>query len=187
MFRKRMFRPRGRGAGPIPHPRLQRANELMAIEDYTGAARAFEELAKAASSRNGPAAPHLYLQAGRANFKAGQVASGITQIELALKMFAERGEWLKFQRNRKRVVEELHRTGLENEAKTLENFLDEQLPADMRSTEDELQFDARPVARARATLPTKCPECGAPLRIDEVDWVDENTAECPYCGNITRN
>jgi hypothetical protein len=166
---------------------LQRANELMAIEDYTGAARAFEDLAKAANSRNGPAAPHLYLQAGRANFKAGQVPKGLAQTESALKMFAERGEWSKFQRNRKRVVEELRRTGLENEANTLEIFLDEQLPAEMRSTEDELHFDARPVARARATLPTNCPECGVPLRIDEVEWVDENTAECPYCGNITRN
>jgi len=187
MFRKRMFRPRGRGVGPTPHPRLQRANELMAIEDYTGAARAFEDLAKAASSRNGPAAPHLYLQAGRANFKAGQVTSGMAQIEIALKMFAGRGEWLKFQRNRRRVVEELRRTGLENEANTLAIFLEEQLPADMIPPGDEPRKDPRPVARARATLPTKCPECGAPLRIYEVDWVDENTAECPYCGNITRN
>ena len=187
MFRKRIFRPRGRGVGPMPHPRLQRANELMAIEDYTGAARAFEELAKAASSRNGPATPHLYLQAGRANIKAGQIISGMTQIEIALKMFAKRGEWLKFQRNRRRVVEELRRTGLDNEANTIVNFLEEQLPAEMKSTGGEPLKDPKPVARARATLPTKCPECGAPLRIDQVDWVDENTAECPYCGNMTRS
>jgi hypothetical protein len=159
----------------------------MAIEDYTGAARAFEDLARAASSRNGPAVPHLYLQAGQANFKAGHVASGMNQIELALKVFAERGEWLKFQRNRRRVVEELRRTGLENEANTLMNFMDEQLPAEIKASGDEPHNDPRPVARARATLPTKCQECGAPMRIDEVDWVDENTAECPYCGNITRN
>jgi DNA-directed RNA polymerase subunit RPC12/RpoP len=166
---------------------MQRANELMAIEDYTAAVRAFEELANAASARNGPAVPHLYLQAGRANFKAGQVVSGMSQIELALKIFAERGEWLKFQRNRRRIVKELRMTGLENEANSLANFLEEQLPAEVKSIGDEPRNDPRPVARARATLPTKCPECGAPLRIDEVDWMDENTAECPYCGNITRN
>lgn len=186
MFRKRMFRPRGRGVGPMPHPRMQRANELMAIEDYTGAARAFEELASAASSRNGPAVPHLYLQAGRANFKAGHVARGMSQIELALKVFTERGEWLKFQRNRRRVAEELRNNGLENEANTIKIFMEEQIPVEIKFSGDEPSNDPKPVARARATLPSRCLECGAPLRMDEVDWVDENTAECPYCGNITR-
>jgi hypothetical protein len=159
----------------------------MAIEDYTGAARAFEELAKAASSRNGPAVPHLYIQAGRANIKAGYVASGMSQIELALKVFAERGEWFKFQRIRNRVAEELRKNGLENEANTIINFMEEQLPSEIKSSGGEPSGDPRPVARARATLPPRCQECGAPLRIDEVDWVDENTAECPYCGNLTRN
>jgi hypothetical protein len=187
MFRRRMFRPRGKGVGPTPHPMLQRANELMAIKDYTGAARAFEDLANAASSRNGPAAPHLYLQAGRANIQAGQVATGMTQIQIALKLFAGRGDWLKFQRNRRRVVEELRSSGLENEANAVMDFLAEELPADMNATGNEPQHDPKPVARARATLPTKCPECGAPLRIDKVDWVDENSAECPYCGNLTRS
>lgn len=187
MFRRRMARPRGRGAGPMPHPRLQRANELMAIEDYIGAARAFEELANAAILRKGPAAPHLFLQAGRANIKAGNIQKGLTQFERGLKLFADSGEWLKFQRNRNRMVAELHSAGLEDEAHALGHFLGDQLPSELKSTEDELQFKARPVARARATLPTNCPGCGAPMRIDEVDWIDEYTAECLFCGSITRN
>ncbi len=187
MVRRRMFRPRGKGFGPTPHPMLQRANELMAIKDYTGAARAFEDLAKAANSRNGPAAPHLYLQAGRAHLMAGQVSSGIAHFQNALKLIAGRGEWLKFLRNRRRIEEELHRLGLDDEANSLANFLAEDIPAEINKIEYEPQDNPKPVARARATLPTKCVECGAPLRIDEVDWVDENTAECPYCGNITRS
>jgi hypothetical protein len=166
---------------------LQRANELMAIEDYTGAARAFEELAKAASSRNGPAAPHLFLQAGRARILAGQVSSGMVLIQQALKLFAGSGEWLKFRRNRRRVVEELHRLGLEEEANSLTDYLAGEMPAGMETTADEPQDDPRPVARARATLPTKCQGCGAPLRSDEVEWVDEMTAECPYCGTIAHS
>ena len=33
-------------------------------------------------------------------------------------------------------------------------------------------------------LPAQCPGCGAPVRTDEVDWVNENSAACPYCGSV---
>jgi len=35
-------------------------------------------------------------------------------------------------------------------------------------------------------LPTSCPQCGAPLNPKEVDWVDEATAECRFCGSMVR-
>lgn len=187
MFRKRMFRPRGRIQGPAMHPMLQRANELMAIGDYIGAARAFEELAKRAGSRNGPAAPHLYIQTGKAYIQVGQVSTGLVHIHTALKLFAGRGEWLKFQRNRRRMVEELRRSGLEDEANVLMNFMTGDLPAELKMSEFEQTTDQKPVAKARATLPTNCQECGAPLRLDQVEWLDENTAECPYCGDLMRS
>ncbi len=31
-------------------------------------------------------------------------------------------------------------------------------------------------------LPTKCPNCGGALAMDEVRWVGPLTARCPYCG-----
>ena len=187
MNNRRMFRPRGRGNAPTPHPVLQRANELMAIENYKGAARTFENLAKSANSRNGPAAPHLFIQAGRANILAGQITAGMTLVQMALKLFAGRQDWLKFRRNRRRVVRELRESGHENEADELMTFMADELPADLDAAANELQPDIQPVARARAALPTNCQECGAPLSINEVEWVDENTAECPYCGNMTRS
>lgn len=187
MNNRRLFQPKGRGNAPSLHPMMQRANELMAIENYTGAARAFENMAKAANSHNRPAAPHLYIQAGRAKILAGQIPDGITHIQTGLKLFAERAEWLKFRRNRRRVVRELRESGHENEANELMNFMADELPADKDATGNESQFDPKPGARVRATLPVKCQECGAPLRIDEVEFVDENTAECPYCGNLIRS
>jgi ribosomal protein S27AE len=33
-------------------------------------------------------------------------------------------------------------------------------------------------------LPSKCPSCGAPLRLDEVDWIDSKSALCPRCETI---
>ena len=183
MFRRRMMRPRRRGFSPAPHPMLQRANELMAIEDYPGAARAFEELAQAAGDRNGAVVPYLYMQAGMARTLAGQVPAGMVHIKQALALFAARGEWLKFQRNRRRVIEQLNNLGLNNEIKTLETFLLEEFPAELEDSPDIFEQ----VNQASVKLPTKCPGCGAPLRSDEVEWVDSNTAECPYCGTIARS
>jgi hypothetical protein len=38
----------------------------------------------------------------------------------------------------------------------------------------------------RGLLPTSCPKCGAPVHSEDIDWVDENTAECEYCGTLIR-
>lgn len=33
-------------------------------------------------------------------------------------------------------------------------------------------------------LPGACPACGAPVRSDRVDWIDEHSAECSYCAAV---
>jgi hypothetical protein len=48
----------------------------------------------------------------------------------------------------------------------------------------------RPIAMPplrRSLLPTNCPKCGAPVHMDELTWVDENTIECEYCGSLMRS
>lgn len=35
-------------------------------------------------------------------------------------------------------------------------------------------------------LPPACPQCGGPLRRDEIEWVDRTSAECNYCGSIVQ-
>jgi hypothetical protein len=35
-------------------------------------------------------------------------------------------------------------------------------------------------------LPTHCPSCGAGLKPEEVEWLDDVTAECAYCGSPVR-
>lgn len=187
MFRRRFLRPRGRDIGPTPHPLLQRANELMAIGDYPGAARAYEELARAARARTGPAAPHLYMQAGKACLLAGQAPVGMDHIQQGLSLFAERGEWIKFHRNRRRAVEELLRLGLNGEADSLSTFLSENIPEGIQENEAKTRDAVGRVERRKAILPAKCQGCGAPMRSDEVEWVDEVSVECPYCGSISRS
>ncbi len=54
------------------------------------------------------------------------------------------------------------------------------------------QISAQPVEtmqenhQQRGLLPTNCPKYGATVLSDEVDWVDNNTVECEYCGTLIR-
>jgi uncharacterized Zn-finger protein len=79
-----------------------------------------------------------------------------------------------------RSVAELNARGLTNEAKQIEDFLKKTLPAGFVPAARTEAEKPRPV------LPTACPGCGGPLRSDEVEWADEVTAECPYCGSAVR-
>jgi len=47
-----------------------------------------------------------------------------------------------------------------------------------------LPHDSR--ASQLSRLPGNCPNCGAPVRTREVDWVEESIVECAYCGTPLR-
>ena len=184
MFRRRGFaRPLRRAFAPDIPPALQRANELLAIGDYNGAAVAFEGLARGAEGRGGPRVPHLYLQAGRARLQIGQVAAGMGHIKRGLALFAARQQWPALHRTGQLTVAFLTERGLAKEALEISDYLKATLPP-VPSSDFGSQF--APSERAKPLLPTTCPGCGGPIRADEVEWVDEVTAECPYCGSAVR-
>jgi hypothetical protein len=181
MFRRRGFvRPFGRSPITVIPPALRRANELMAVGDYPAAAQVFEELARGAVARNGPRAPWLLLQAGRMRILEGQIPSGMTHLQQGLGLIAARGQWQLFRNAGQRVVAELSQRGLAEQAKQIDETLKISLPAG---------FVPGPGAgpeKTKRVLPTNCPGCGGPLHGDEVEWTDEITAECPYCGSAVR-
>lgn len=41
---------------------------------------------------------------------------------------------------------------------------------------------SQPIPGSR--LPADCPRCGAPVRSDEVEWIDDTSVECAYCGGV---
>jgi hypothetical protein len=150
----------------------------MATGDYPGAAQAFEDLARGAVARNGPRAPWLLIQAGRMRILAGQVPSGMTHLQQGLGLFARRGQWQRFRNSGQRIEAELSQHGLTGQAKQIEAALKASLPAG---------FVPGPgLEKTKRVLPTNCHGCGGPLHADEVEWTDEITAECPYCGSAVR-
>jgi hypothetical protein len=181
MFRRRGFvRPFGRPPIPDIPPALRRANELMAIGDYPGAAEAFEELSHGVVARNGPRTPMLLLQAGRMRILAGHVPLGMTHLQQGLELFAARGQWQRYINSGQRVVSELSQHGLTEQVKQIEATLKNRLPAGFIPGPGAWPEKTKPV------LPINCPSCGGPLHADEVEWTDEITVECPYCGNAVR-
>jgi hypothetical protein len=179
---RRGFR-RGARRNFIPDvpPLLQRANELLARGEYPGAATAFEQLARAAEGRGGTRAPIFYLQAGRARILANQNAAGMQSFKCAFELFAQRKQFPRLCQAGTHTVSELAERGLTKEATEVDAWVKALLPPKSAGT-----FTPPETPAKRPILPTHCPACGAPARPDEVEWLDDITAECVFCGSPVR-
>ncbi len=157
-------------------PILQEANFAFSKGEYGRAAELFEKIARVADGRDGPRAPLFLLQAGRSRVLAGQSALGVPSLKRGLELFAGRNQFQRLHQFGTRTVNELNEHGLSKEADEISTWLKSVLP-------NVPSFEA---PAKRPVPPTHCPSCGAPLRPDEVEWLDEVTAECGYCGSPVR-
>ena len=160
-------------------PVLQEANFAFDKGEYGRAGELFERIAETTAARGGPRAPIFYLQAGRARVFAGQTALGMPSLKRGLELLSQQRLFLRLHRVRRRLINELRERGLEEEAAEIEAWMKspEATASEIESPEAQMK---RPV------LPTHCPSCGAAVRPDEVEWLDEATAECAYCGSPIR-
>jgi hypothetical protein len=157
---------------------LQRANQLMTAGDYAGAAVAYKELAQRAENRMGKRAPFLFIQAGRAAILGGQTKVGVADLRHGLTLFASQGRFPRMRAFGQLAMEELKARNLNAEAEEIAALLNANLPKGIPAE--------APSPAKRPALPTHCPSCGAAVRPDEVEWLDDVTAECAYCGSPVR-
>lgn len=171
---RRMFRRERRKAfAPNIPPILQEANLAFEKGEYGRAAERYEKIANTADERGGSRAPLFYLQAGRARVYAGQSALGMPSLKRGLELLARRGQFQHLHQAGMRTIGELNERGLKEEAVDIEILMKMVLPQTL---------SIEPFVK-RPTLPRHCPSCGAPLRPDEVEWLDDVTGECGYCGS----
>lgn len=178
MFRRRAQRLLRRMTTPNIPALLQQANQLMASGDYANAAEAFKKLAQRAEDQFPHRAPFLFMEAGRAAILSGQIKIGVAHLRSGLTLFASQGRFKRMMIFGQRAVEELGSRNLNVEAEEIENLLKGNLPK-------EIQNEGPPITK-RPILPTHCPSCGAAVRPNEVEWLDDVTAECDYCGSPIR-
>ena len=165
---------RKRLAPNVP-PVLQEANFAFDKGEYGRAAELFENIAQAVDARGGPRASIYHLQAGRARILAGQTRLGLPSLKRGLEILAQRGPFAKLNYYGERVIAELKARDLTSETAEMESWLRKLTPS-MPSPETQKLAD-------KPGLPTHCSACGAGVRPDEVEWLDEFTAECAYCGS----
>ena len=175
-FRRGMIR---RAMQPDVPPMLQRAHELMSNGNYPAAAEAFEQLARAGEARQHPKTGQMYLQAGRARILAGQKDAGFAHLKRGLGLMATHP--VQLFRAGNRVVNELNEHGMTAEAQEIAQWLKTSLPV-----QPETRGGAPVASTRKPILPTNCPSCGGVVRVDDVDWLDEVTAECDWCGSPIR-
>lgn len=177
MFRRARRLLRG---GPVPAvpPALRNAHRLMEIGKYAEASLAFYDLAKKAEDRFPERAPILYAEAGRAAVLSDDAKKGVIHFRSALTLLSTQQRYRRLQNLGERIVAELRERGLNAEADEVASVLrnNAQAPAAKEAA----------APQKRGILPTHCPSCGAAVRPDEVDWLDDVTAECDYCGSPVR-
>lgn len=180
MFRRarRLLRGAAQQSRPVVPPALQNAHHLMEVRQFGEAALAFYDLAKKAEDRFPERAPFLYFEAGRAAILNSDNKKGVTHFRSGITLLATQQRYHRLSKAGARIVDELRERGLNAEADEVESVLrnNDQAPAEKEAS----------TPQKRAILPTHCPSCGAAMRPDEVEWLDDLTAECDYCGSPVR-
>lgn len=163
-----------RGSPPLA---LRHAHRLMQEGKFGEAALAFYELAQEAEDGSPERAPFLYIEAGRAAMLNGDNKKGVVHFRSALTLLGTQQRYHRLHKVGGHLVEELRERGFHAEADEVESVI---------RNNDQAPVREEAVVSRIAILPTHCPSCGAAVRSNEVEWLDEFTAECDYCGSPIR-
>jgi len=166
-----------------PQQKLRLAHDLMEAGNYAEAAILFDQLAQVAITRGFfKRAPHLLLQAGYAHFHAGNIPEGKDKILRGLRLFAEQNRWQLLDLVTDRVATELNQFGQPGLSQEIIAF-----SKSINSSKGENGQTASQVSQGIKTkIPPKCHYCGGTLTPGEIDWLDEYSVECPYCGSAVQ-
>jgi hypothetical protein len=158
--------------------KLNEANHLLAAGQVAQAAPLFEQLAQALEASNHPRrAANLHARAAHAFADAAQEGPALEHAQVALRLFKQHAMAQRFQQFSGTITRKFQARGMAQAAAAL--LREFALPAEPPPA-------VEAPAQAAARLPGACPKCGAPVRSDEVDWIDAHSAECPYCGTVLK-
>jgi hypothetical protein len=179
-FRRLLMR-RARVGMPLVDPKLIEANRLFENSNYVEAAAIYADLAENALNKNIPQSLHLFLLAGIARMKAGEIQNAIELFKRGLEIIIERKKWGHLHRASENIIERMKNNGFTKQAVELQSWLDAQIPNDVRALPNwnEKTGDYS----HRKDLPTHCPACGGPVNPKELEWIGSNT-NCNYCGTL---
>jgi hypothetical protein len=149
---------------------------------FAPAAERFSALAQEAEERAMPqAAGDLYLRAARCYAELDNLDLADQRAEQAIHLLIQARALGRVRQVLPRVLAGLERAGRHDDAERLRREIEQAFEG-----KEPLPGAVPLRARAAARLPAKCPNCGAPIKPDEVAWAGPATAECPYCGGVVK-
>jgi hypothetical protein len=157
---------------------LNQANQLQRSGQFGQAAPLFQRLAQEMANLNHPRrAANLHAQAAHCYADSGNAVNALSQARTAMNLFIQYQMMERTPRFYSNITRKFQARGMDQAAASLQ--------AEFGGAVDALPVAAQPVQpKPRGHLPNACPKCGAPVRSDDVDWIDDASAECPYCGTV---
>jgi hypothetical protein len=181
------------------------AQTKFADGNFLEAAKSFEKISTTAMAAGIKQGPRLLIETGRAYLFGGEADKGLDFIKRGLAYLAQSGRRMATRQLGENVVYDFKQRGLSQPAQEISAYL-VNLVGDRGDLPINLGWNpflrhvneaplwgpmthvpaAGPAKPGRPILPTRCPACGAPIAANDVDWVDDLTAECPFCGSLVR-
>jgi hypothetical protein len=160
---------------------LQEAHDLMGQGEFQKAATIFDRLAAGVLRRGFVGrAPFLFVQAGRAYYLGGNTKNGEEKVIQGLTLLAQQKHWRVLKNVSQRIIQEFNQSEKPEIATRIETWIQKNIPANIAAT----LAQSSQTPQSPAKLPPKCPYCGATVSPREVDWLDDQTAACIYCGSV---
>jgi hypothetical protein len=154
------------------------ANQLLQLGRFDQAAMEYFQLANKLERIGKPRqSSNMHAQAALAWAKAGNEERALSQANIALRQFTLL-----------RMPRRIYEFKTEFEQTLHPGKTANPVPPAPGSEDTATSVAAAPGANpSRGKLPAVCPKCGAPVRSDEVEWIDDNSAECDFCGAIIQS
>lgn len=177
-FRRRPPRGAFRRRGDTLPPAIRDAHFLALNGQPDRAAQSMEDLARQAAERGGPNAAQMFMQAGRYYAQAGRYDQARPAIETGLKLLAKNIAVPRLARVIDRLALTLERQGHSQLSREVILLGQDLLPAGRRASEIKIPEPAE------SGLPAKCPYCGATVDPRDIEWLEDRSAMCEYCGSV---
>jgi hypothetical protein len=153
---------------------LTQARRQIRVGHYARAAMILADLAREAEALERPkVAAELHCRAAHCFIDGGAEPSGLSEAQAALRVFTNLGLHERYQRFMGNILRKMQAHGMNSAIGTLRT---------------EFGGVAAPLPTVtplhNLRLPPVCPQCGAPVKSDEVEWIDATSVECNYCGAV---
>ncbi len=159
---------------------LARANHLLDAGHPVEAGDVFVRISRLGEQYHRPIqAANLAARAAHAYLLCEAIDRATAQARQAIRLKLQAGDLHGAVRTAQRLIEEMERRGYHIEAQEFHTELETRLGLSLAKNQaiEEVQ---------KADLPAQCPACLGPVRSDEVEWIDNKSARCSFCGSILK-